>query len=89
MGLRTSTMTVSTPQGSIFLRTSRMSFSSGWPRSAVKQSTSAPASRRRMAMVFESSPPETQMPIFRPFMSFTVSAMVESLYGGCWNGAGV
>ena len=55
----------------------------------MKQSTSAPASRRRMAMVFESSPPETQMPIFRPFMSFTVSAMVESLYGGFWNGAGV
>ncbi len=68
-------MTVSTPQGAIFFATSRMSFSSGWPRSAVKQSTSAPACLSRIAIVLLSNPPETQTPIRRPFNSLTVSAM--------------
>ena len=76
----TSTITVLTPQGAIFLATSRMSFSSGWPKSAVKHNTFAPASLNLTEIVLLSKPPDTQMPIFLPLRSLTVRAISFSPY---------
>ena len=75
-----STMTVSTPHVAIRSLTLLMSDSSGWPRSALKASTSKPSSTRRLHTVLESRPPDTHTPTFLPlrFLYEVADAMISA-----------